>query len=519
MTNRRLVSLVTGVLVLAIFLPVGLSIWFTHRQAEETFMNALRTYSNLVEMRTQRVINQSKGALRQLDALDGAACSPEHLLAMRRISWSWRYVREVIAIHGLTPQCSSLESISRAPAFPPPEKTLREGFHVWLTQNNDLGLSRYMFAIGSERHVVMADPMSLIDILSFGAWPVNVALIGTTSQRIIAGTAELNQHTAAQILHSNQTLMLADNMAYIVKRDAGLGLTMVTWASLAPLEKDWHRLLIVWLPLGLLISMACAFVLLRLLRRLQSPRYQLQDAIRNREISLAYQPIVALNSGRMVGAEALARWQQPDGEYLPPDIFIPLAVRSGMMPQLTKLIIEKVFADLGGWLQQHPQQHISINLEPSDLQNPALPGLLAAQVAHWQLAPSQIALELTERGFSDPAISGPAIATLRAAGYAIYIDDFGTGYSSLSYLQHLDVDIIKIDKSFVDALEYKTVTPHIIEMAKALRLAMVAEGIETEGQLQWLTHYGVQYGQGWLYSKALARQAFIQWAENNLHAT
>ncbi|MGP3590177.1 EAL domain-containing protein [Vagococcus sp. WN89Y] len=518
MTNRRLVSLVTGVLVLAIFLPVGLSIWFTHRQAEETFMQALYTYSDLVGMRTQRVINQSKGALRQLERWNGVTCSSPHLLAMRRISYSWRYVREVIAIEGLTPRCSSLESISHAPAFPHSEKKLNDGFRVWLTKNNDLGLSRYMFAIGSERHVVMTDPMSLIDVLSFGAWPVNVALIDTQSQQVIAGTATLNAHDAARVLDSTQPLILANNMAWVIKRNAQLGLTMVTWASLAPLEKDWYRLLAIWLPLGLLISVVFAFILLRLLRRLQSPRYQLQDAIRNREISLAYQPIVALSSGRMVGAEALARWQQPGGDYLPPDIFIPLAVRSGLMPQLTKLIIKTVFADMGAWLQLHPQQHISINLEPCDLHNPQLPALLAEQVAHWQLKPSQIALELTERGFADPGTSGPVIATLRAAGYAIYIDDFGTGYSSLSYLQHLDVDIIKIDKSFVDALEYKTVTPHIIEMAKALRLAMVAEGIETEGQLQWLTHYGVEYGQGWLYSKALPQQEFIQWAENNLHS-
>lgn len=516
MTNRRLVSLVTGLLVLAIFLPVGLSIWFTHRQAEETFMNALHTYSDLVGMRTQRVVEQSKDALRQLDAWHGQACSPDHLLTMRRAAYSWRYVREIIYMDGLTPRCSSLESASHAHAFPPAEKTLNDGLRAWLTRNNDLGLSQYMFAIASQHYVVMTDPMSLIDVLSFGAWPVNVALIGTDSQQVIVSTRPLAPEAVTRILHSDQSLIRADNKAWIVQRDHELGLTTVSWASLAPLEKDWYRLLMIWLPLGLLMSVGFAFVLLRLVRRLQSPRYQLQDAIRNREIGLAYQPIVALNSGRMVGAEALARWQQPGGDYLAPDIFIPLAVRSGVMPQLTKLIIERVFADMGAWLQQHPQQHISINLEPCDLQNPALPALLAQQVAHWQLSPSQIALELTERGFSDPTISGPAIATLRAAGYSIYIDDFGTGYSSLSYLQHLDVDIIKIDKSFVDALEFKTVTPHIIEMAKALRLAMVAEGIETEGQLQWLTHYGVQYGQGWLYSKALPAQPFIQWAENNL---
>jgi len=171
---------------------------------------------------------------------------------------------------------------------------------------------------------------------------------------------------------------------------------------------------------------------------------------------------------------------------------------------------------MGEWLRQHPDQHISINLAPTDLISGAVPPLLSRLLNQWQLPPSQIALELTERGFADPTVSAPAIAGFRRAGHSVYIDDFGTGYSSLSYLQDLDIDTLKIDKSFVDALEYKNVTPHIIEMARSLNLAMVAEGIETEGQLTWLRRHGVQYGQGWFYSKALPKEAFIQWAEQNL---
>ncbi len=180
------------------------------------------------------------------------------------------------------------------------------------------------------------------------------------------------------------------------------------------------------------------------------------------------------------------------------------------------MIIESVFEDLGKWLRQHPEQHISINLESADLSSETLPALLSKKVNHWQLKPAQIALELTEREFADPKNSAPFIAKYRQAGHSIYIDDFGTGYSSLSYLQDLDVDILKIDKSFVDALEYNNVTPHIIEIAKALKLEMVAEGIETENQETWLRKHGVQYGQGWLYSKALPKTEFILWAEKRL---
>ena len=110
------------------------------------------------------------------------------------------------------------------------------------------------------------------------------------------------------------------------------------------------------------------------------------------------------------------------------------------------------------------------------------------------------------------------LAGYRQAGHRISIDDFGTGYSSLSYLQKLDVDTLNFDISFVDTVEYELLTPPIIEMAKALNLTTVAEGVETESQRDWLRMHGVQYAQGWLYSKALPKEKFILWAENNLKA-
>lgn len=219
---------------------------------------------------------------------------------------------------------------------------------------------------------------------------------------------------------------------------------------------------------------------------------------------------------KIVGAEALARWPQTDGSWLSPDSFIPLAQQTGLSEPLTLLIIRSVFEDMGDWLRQHPQQHISINLESTVLTSEKIPQLLREMINHYQVNPRQIALELTEREFADPKTSAPIISRYREAGHEIYLDDFGTGYSSLSYLQDLDVDILKIDKSFVDALEYKNVTPHIIEMAKTLKLKMVAEGIETSKQEEWLRQHGVHYGQGWLYSKALPKEDFLRWAEQHL---
>lgn len=515
MTNRRLVSLITGVLLFAVLLPVALSIWLAHRQAEESFMNELDTFSRLVKMRADRVVGQGKTALRQLETYDGISCSQDHLLAMRRVSYTFRYVQEVIYLEGTVPLCSSLERNSSTAPFPAPQRVTKDGFRAWLTSHNDLGLMRYMVGLGTHRYVVMTDPLSFIDVLSYGPWPINVALVSTTNGRVIASNRTLDPDIIKQINLHDPAQILIGGEAWNILQVPELGVTILTWASLTPLEESWHRLLIIWVPVGLLLSVLVALFLLRILRRLQSPQHRMQDAIRAREIEMFYQPIVALADGKIVGAEALARWRQADGSFLAPDTFIPLAEQTGLMPQLTKVIIEKVFEDMGPWLQQNPDLHVSINLEPSDLLTLTLPAQLQQLTSDWQISPSQIALEVTEHGFADPATCMPTITALRTAGHAIYIDDFGTGYSSLSYLQNLDVDIIKIDKSFVDALEYKNMTTHIVEMAKALKLDMVAEGIETEGQLKWLSEHGVQYGQGWLYSKALPKDAFMCWAESN----
>ncbi|PLO21786.1 hypothetical protein CWN48_07445, partial [Klebsiella pneumoniae] len=296
------------------------------------------------------------------------------------------------------------------------------------------------------------------------------------------------------------------------------GSGIVTWSSTLPLQQRIRQQLFFWLPAGIFTSLLATWLLLRLLRHLRSPRNSMLDALNSEAIQVHYQPIISLQDGKIAGAEALARWQQPDGTFLSPDIFIPLAEQTGLITQLTEDIVRKIFADLGPWLRQRPEVHISINLSVDDLRSPTLPTLLHNQLQHWGIAAEQIILEITERGFVDPETTMPVIAHYRQAGHRISIDDFGTGYSSLSYLQKLDVDTLKIDKSFVDTLEYRPLTPHIIEMAKALNLATVAEGVETESQRDWLRQHGVQYAQGWLYSKALPKEQFILWAEHNLHA-
>ncbi|MDQ4431187.1 EAL domain-containing protein [Yokenella regensburgei] len=516
MTTRHLVGLVTGVLIISVFLPIMLSIWLANRQANEQFTQELDSYTSRVLTRTMRVTEQAKAALNQAEQFKGAACSEDHLRNMRKISYLFRYVQEILWVEDSVPRCSSLENISESVKFPPPERMTPDGYKAWYTDLSDLGISHPMTALGSEHYMVMINPASLIDVLPSSSTTIYAALIGINHQEVIAKSQPVDIAIWQKMVDKKLSTLRQDNTVYNLRQYPDLGIAILTWSSVKPLEIQWYRQLGLWLPIGILVSVLLCFFFVHLLRRLQSPHHRMQDAINANDIVVHYQPIVSLHTGRIVGAEALARWQQPDGSWLSPEIFVPLAEQTGLITELTERIIWNVFHDLGKWLHQNPELHISINLSVADLMSPALPGLLSKQLNQWQVKPSQVALELTERGFADPKKTGPVLDKFRKNGHAVYIDDFGTGYSSLRYLQDLNVDTLKIDKSFVDALEYKQVTPHIIEIAKSLGLDMVAEGVETPAQRDWLRTHGVQYGQGWLYSKALPKAEFILWAEANL---
>lgn len=518
MTTRHQVSLVTGVLILAIILPVALSIWLATQQAKEQFYSELDNFSVRVLARVQQVADQAREALKEADAHTATTCSPEHLLTMRRIAYTHRYIQEVLWLREGIPQCSSLEEHQVSATFPTPDHLTADGYRTWLTSVSDLGLKHKMTAMGSEHHVVMIDPVSFIDVIPLGHEEIHTLLFGTKRDQIIISSKPLNADVWEKIKHQNAETLTLNSTVYRLHRIPELGLAIVTWSSTLPLQNKLHQQLMLWLPIGLFTSLLASFLLLRLLRRLRSPRNGMLDALNSHAIQVYYQPIISLQSGKIVGAEALARWKQPDGSFLSPDIFIPLAEQTGLITRLTEDIVRKIFADLGNWLRRRPEIHISINLSVDDLRSPKLPLLLQEQLRLWGISAQQIILEITERGFVDPQTTLPVIAGYRQAGHRISIDDFGTGYSSLSYLQKLDVDTLKIDKSFVDTLEYELLTPHIIEMAKALNLATVAEGVETESQRDWLRMHGVQYAQGWLYSKALPKETFILWAENNLKA-
>jgi sensor c-di-GMP phosphodiesterase-like protein len=200
-----------------------------------------------------------------------------------------------------------------------------------------------------------------------------------------------------------------------------------------------------------------------------------------------------------------------------PTEFIPLAEKEGMIERVTDYVVDEVFNDLGDFLSVVPNLYISINLSASDFHSSRLISLIANKARDYAVRAEQIKIEVTERGFIDVPKTTPVIQAFRQAGYEVAIDDFGTGYSNLHNLYSLNVDILKIDKSFIDTLSTNStshlIAEHIIDMAQSLRLKIIAEGVETAEQVAWLLKRGVQFCQGWHFAKALPPQEFKRWVQ------
>jgi sensor c-di-GMP phosphodiesterase-like protein len=201
----------------------------------------------------------------------------------------------------------------------------------------------------------------------------------------------------------------------------------------------------------------------------------------------------------------LLRWRRATGELIGPDLFIPLAEQTGTITQLTARVVELVEQDTRHFLVAHPDFHVALNLATVDVQSTAIVDQVDAMLARGGARPSNLIVEITERGTLDVGAALSVIGALRERGIRVAIDDFGTGYAGLSYLESLQVDFLKIDRSFIEAIgtgaPTNEVVCHIIAMATAMGLTMVAEGVETEAQADYLRARGVQFAQGWLFGK------------------
>jgi EAL domain-containing protein (putative c-di-GMP-specific phosphodiesterase class I) len=246
---------------------------------------------------------------------------------------------------------------------------------------------------------------------------------------------------------------------------------------------------------------------------------KLRHAIENDELIVVYQPKFNLKTKNIVGAEALVRMVDENNQLISPVEFIPIAEDSGLIVPLGNQVLLKACTQAAKWLEEGMPISVSVNVAAAQFADPDLERVIIEVLNQTQLPPHFLELEITETALmGDINETQTKLSVLKGLGINISIDDFGTGYSSLSYLKKFNVDIMKIDMSFVIDMLNNThdyeIVKTIILLGQSLSLTLIAEGVETEEQAQALMELGCGIGQGYLYSKPLRKKEFMTFLES-----
>ncbi|WP_372619928.1 sensor domain-containing protein [Alteromonas stellipolaris] len=242
---------------------------------------------------------------------------------------------------------------------------------------------------------------------------------------------------------------------------------------------------------------------------------KLRTAIENNQLALFLQPIVDLQTGKIVKCEALARWKQEDGSYIPPDVFIPIAERTELIFPFGEWLVEEACNAIDKLTEANLDIRLAINISGRQVTDLVLLHQIQSSLKRRAIDPRHLSIELTESVFIDSLDTVSVLLNeLRAMGITISIDDFGTGFSSLVYLKKLPIDELKIDRSFVSDLEANTDDQAIIQailgLAKNLNISIIAEGVETQDQQEFLVDNACTYAQGYYFDKPMSIGDFVE---------
>ncbi len=480
-----------------------------------------QSYEEL-DLAARRTISLAEGRIgRGIAVLDDLArrgvhsCEQADLDALRQATFATTPVKElsVVAPDGST-LCSELggalekrEVLSSEP--------VKDGSNVRLEIIRLGNLNREIVRLsrpgtGGENGVAALIPTELLIpqvSTQGGAIPMN--------SRIVTG----NGTQIGQFVTLPQSEAQADDLAVRLKsaRYAIEAVLSLPRESLAAREEDLRSLGSV--ITGGLALVIFAFVMMMPRREHANPVTAIEQAIKAGEFIPYYQPIVDIRTGQLRGAEVLARWRKPDGTITMPSSFIPIAESSGIVLNLTRALMHQVSKEMGNALAVRPHLKVTFNLIAQHFADEAIVQDVSEIFRHSPMRLSQIVLEMTERQpIENLTETRRVIATLQGLGLQVAIDDVGTGHGGLSYILKLGVDIIKIDKMFVDSIGIDTgstaIVQTLIDLAESLRMEVIAEGVENFEQVTHLRKLGIRAAQGYVFAPPLPCDLFMQLIAN-----
>jgi sensor c-di-GMP phosphodiesterase-like protein len=513
--HRKLAAIVAGVL-LAGGPALAFHLWLdrvaVQRGQDEVDFAARRTIA-LAESRIAWVAH----ALDKLTERGMQSCRPASLEAMREATFATTPIKEisVVAGNGRT-LCTDLGGTFplREAVIPETSAPAREVLiEVVRIGSERRPLVRIRRTPGPEKAglAALVPPDLLIAQVATDGSPVASHVRLTTYGGAIIGELgsppiDVDDVTAAQ--------------ASLSSSQYGISATLTLWRDVLHLSDGGIGRAGTAALSGLALLLLGFGSLLRLSHKPEAdnPVAEMERALAAGEFVPYYQPIVDIRSGRLRGAEVLMRWRKPDGTIVSPAVFIPLAESSGLIIDLTRALMRRVCRDAGPMLGKRPNLTIGFNLAARHFADDTIVADMREIFGRSPLSLKQIVLEVTERQpLENLTETRRVVAALQGLGVRIAIDDVGTGHSGLSYMLKLGVDIIKIDKLFIDSLgserHSNTIVETLIDLAENMRMEVVAEGVERFEQVLHLRELGIRSAQGFVFSPPLPGSAFLQLVE------
>lgn len=500
------------ILLFMLFLGAAFGQWVGNRFRlvdEERHMNiymaALLAHANRLVVSAHETIDAANGS-------PYGICSLEEMAYLRKLVFSAYHIKDIGRFRGDRMICSTLLSdIPEQPARSPADIHLSDGTYVYG--------DRSLITPGSHGSVIGKDAANVV--LSSVAFD----LLHTPQYGFAIYMRDADQkHFARLYGYPSGSLPVPDFsnlgrkydvLSNVIKEHRCDDNTNICIALEARLDNSsnsarWKS--IIAIGLGLLAGATLGLGWFAYRNRERPLASMLSKALNAGQLDVVYQPVVNVADAKIIGFEALLRWQLQTGDLVPPDVFIAKAEEKGMACRVTSYVIDHVIDEMGDLLRRSPDIHININITANDVQASAFLKNIQAKLIAAGINPRQIGLELTERTAVDVSKASEGIRQLREQGHRIYIDDFGTGYSSLAYLGELQIDAIKIDKAFTRTVctdgETVSIVPQIISMARQHNLDIVVEGIETEAQADYFRKMKTPItAQGWFYGKPISANA------------
>jgi sensor c-di-GMP phosphodiesterase-like protein len=490
--------------ITAITVPVILAIYLSFRQSLHDKISEILVYAQDIQNRSDNTAQQVIKGIEKLN-IDNP-CQEENVNRMRGIDLSSSYIQAIGYVSNNTMLCSSLGGAVVKWTLGSVDEITARGFILHFNVKAPFAMESTFLGIQKGNYIAVIHKKLPLDTTLFNK-NISLGIFTLDKHKIIVSQGIIKQEWLNRLDNQEVVTFFKNGYVVAVVKSKIFNTGAVAAGPFYYFNQHTINTALVLIPIGLLAGIIFAFAVIYWVRQLMSLPTEIKAGLRRNEFFLVYQPIIEMQTGCCIGAEALLRWKRANGEVISPNLFIPIAEYSNMIDQITKQIFKLIAQDAKGIFGEHPNFHIAINVSSSDLHSTHIVTLLNKLMRETKARPKNFIVEATEGGLLKKEIARETIHEIRDLGVQVALDDFGTGYSSLSYLGTFKLDYLKIDKSFVDAIGTDAPTSHvilhIIDMAKELNLKLIAEGIETVAQADFIRKHGIQYAQGYLYGEPM----------------